>query len=350
MRLLHVYNQYALFTRGGGVERYIHQLCSLFAARGHAVTVAAATADEGFATPYRLVAARGFSLLREIHGAEVVHIHGPRMRYAAGAGLLALLMRKKLYYTLHCFYAAKTPLGRLLKWGWDHSVERLLLSRADGVIVLSDYWRRYLALHHLPTARVVIVPNGVSVAALVAEPSAAVKLAGSPAILSVSRLDPVKRVEDPIAALAQPGLEKAQLHIVGRGADQQRLEALAVQLGVAERVTFHGFQEDAAIAAMARGADMFVIASEEEGMPTTILEMLGRRVPVVASQIPGNLSLTNALGWDYTYPLADIPALAATITRAHRAEVSTVLLEKLTEQFDWPSLATRMLTLYEEKP
>lgn len=348
MRILHVYRSYQLFTHGGGVERYIHQLSTASAAQNHSVRVAARITDEGKDLPYQIVTADRRRLAQEIREADCIHIHGPRGIYTAFAGAVAWACGKPFFYTIHCFYRGKNAAQKLQKFFWDQIVERLLLLGAKRTIVLSDDWRNYLLKYALPTKRVSILPNGIDVAALRHENPPLLVLPGTPAILSVSRLDAVKRIDDVIRALAHPTMAAAHLHIVGRGEEESNLRALTIAEGVAGRVTFHGFQPDTKLAAMARAAQLFVIASAEEGMPTTILEMFARGLPVVASQIPGNLSLTRALDWDFTYPLGDIDALARCMERAfHEAKVPDTLIAKLTANFDWQPITRAMLTLYE---
>ena len=69
--------------------------------------------------------------------------------------------------------------------------------------------------------------------------------------------------------------------VSGDGVLRPRLEALADRLGIRDRVTFVGWQSDAAkvYAAM----DIFVMASTYEGGPTTVLEAMAMAKPVVAS-------------------------------------------------------------------
>ena len=347
-KILHAFKSYELFSKGGGVERYIDRLCLHSVAAGYEATVVARVAEPSPSGIYRTVSAPRLSALwREVAKADRVHIHGTRVGYAAIAGAFALLQRKKLFYTAHCFYEGKTPQQTLLKFVWDHTVERALFAWSNATILLSDYWREYARRRGLPVARAVVLPNGVDVAALEQEVVAPLSLAGAPAILSVCRLDPVKRVEDAIAALAQPTLTQAVLHVIGRGADEPRLRAVAAAQGVTERVVWHGFKTDAEIASMARAANVFVIASAEEGMPTTILEMLARRVPVVASDIPGNRSLLEPLHWPHLYPLGDVVQLAQAINAATGKAVPDEIGEALKQRFDWQVISAQLLHYYE---
>ena len=74
-----------------------------------------------------------------------------------------------------------------------------------------------------------------------AGPSA--EAAGRPAVLFVGRLDAEKNVHELLeATVALP--PEVRVELVGDGSERARLEALAARLGIAERVTFHGFVPD----------------------------------------------------------------------------------------------------------
>lgn len=345
MRLLHITRDYAPLSKGGGVERYIHQLALQQVASGHCVGVVAHSADVTQPLPYRVEVVPPTMLLQAIRAAEYMHLHGPRVPYVALAGLLGALSGRAFLYTAHCFYHGHTRVQRTAKWLWDQSIERLLMAKARQVIVLSDYWRTQVRSRGLARSKLAVVANGVDLAALTQETYTPMTLPGNPVMLSVSRLDPVKRLEDTIAVLAEPGFESARLHIVGTGAHEAALRACAAEWGVDARVQFHGFQPDATVAAMARAADVFVLASREEGMPTTVLEMLARGLPVVASDIPGNRALTDALGAPLLYPCGEVAALAEAVQRACATPLDPHLLGRL-QQFDWPHLARQMEGLY----
>ena len=75
--------------------------------------------------------------------------------------------------------------------------------------------------------------------------------------------------------------------IVGTGDDRPRLEAHAVALGVAERVVFTGFVDEAEKADHFRLADAYVMPSEGEGFGFVFLEALACGIPAVGSTTDG---------------------------------------------------------------
>ena len=63
----------------------------------------------------------------------------------------------------------------------------------------------------------------------------------------VSRLEPLKRADIVIRALAEPPARGVRLVVGGDGPERERLEALARELKVDSRVTFLGYVDDAAL-------------------------------------------------------------------------------------------------------
>jgi len=82
--------------------------------------------------------------------------------------------------------------------------------------------------------------------------------------------------------------------VVGEGPQRQRLQELARELGIAERVEFTGPVPQARLAEIYAAADLFVLASvilERSGkrdvIPNVLVEAMAMRVPVVATTISG---------------------------------------------------------------
>ncbi|MFO8058036.1 MAG: glycosyltransferase, partial [bacterium] len=81
----------------------------------------------------------------------------------------------------------------------------------------------------------------------------------------------------------------AQLFIAGEGKLKSSLERLARQKGVWDRVVFQGPVED--MPSFLGALDVFVLASTSEGRSNALAEALAMGLPVVATDIPGNVEL-----------------------------------------------------------
>jgi teichuronic acid biosynthesis glycosyltransferase TuaC len=162
---------------------------------------------------------------------------------------------------------------------------------AAAVVTVSDALRRALLALGVDAGRVVVLRNGVDTAFFRPEPRRearqAIGIALPPAgrlAISVGNLVPLKGHDLAIQACTSiPGLHLA---IVGRGALEARLKALACDLGT-DRVHFVPEVEQERLRSFYAAADLLILASEREGMPNVVLEALACGTPVVATAVGG---------------------------------------------------------------
>lgn len=343
VRVLFVSKEYQPLS--SGVARHIQGLTqALSADQSLALHLLAPTVDAENGS-LQIVQGGYRRLWSSVGDSDLVHVHGARTPFAACAALLAWLRRRPIVYTPHCYYDNGSALQRGLKRLWDLSVERTLMRIADSVVLLHDGWVDDLARRGLHPHEPLIVPNCIDEQRGASDVGGE-RLQGQPALLSIGRLDPIKRLDDVVTALAEPCMSEAVLHVIGRGDDRERLESLAQRLGVATRVRFHGWQDDAASNAMMAGCDVMVLASAREGMPTVVLEALLAGVPIACSDIDGNRSITQAVGWDALFALGDIPALASCVLATAKREVPQTVREAVRSGFTWGGQAPRLATRY----
>jgi len=116
-------------------------------------------------------------------------------------------------------------------------------------------------------------------------------------ILSVCRLQTSKRIDWILAALAgRHDLPDWELNVVGDGSDRARLVDLTQQLGLSDRVVFHGFLSDQDLDELYRKVHIFAMpARQGYGLPA--LEALYRRVAVVVSSDSGVVEILQDTPW-----------------------------------------------------
>jgi glycosyltransferase involved in cell wall biosynthesis len=104
-------------------------------------------------------------------------------------------------------------------------------------------------------------------------------------LITVSRLEPEKRIEDILYALA--GLKDAYpavgLMIVGSGSERGTLERLVHTLGIVERVRFLGARTDAR--GLMQSAQAYIQASAYEGYGITLIEAALARLPIITTDV-----------------------------------------------------------------
>ncbi|WP_461211558.1 glycosyltransferase [Desulfocurvus sp. DL9XJH121] len=106
-------------------------------------------------------------------------------------------------------------------------------------------------------------------------------------IAVTSQLNPDKGHADLLRALAELAARGRdfRLHVAGTGRDEAALKALAEELGLAERVTWHGFTSD--VNTVLDQADIFCLPSLSEGLPNTLLEAMARGLAPAARDVGG---------------------------------------------------------------
>ncbi len=195
------------------------------------------------------------------------------------------------------------------RWHWI--AQGLIHHAADMIVVPSaSVADAAAARSHIPRAKIQVIPNAIDPVSWI--------LRGPPGPDSierfrvgfVGRLDPVKRVEDLIGAMAILG-DDFQLDIHGDGPERARLEALAAPLG--DRVRFHGATADprGAMGAM----DAVVLCSQAEGFGLVLIEAMAAGVNVVASDVPGIRDVVDSQRTGLLVPAASPRSLADAIQR-----------------------------------
>lgn len=114
-------------------------------------------------------------------------------------------------------------------------------------------------------------------------------------VLTVGRMLEKKGIEYALRAVAEVvhrGIP-VEYDVVGDGPLRDRLEGLAGALGVASSVIFHGWQEQAAVAALMNDGDVLLAPSvtsadgDQEGIPVTLMEAMATGMLVISTHHSG---------------------------------------------------------------
>lgn len=164
-------------------------------------------------------------------------------------------------------------------------------------------------------------------------------------VLAVGTLKAVKDFPLLLQAFARLcKTENARLLILGEGEERQRLEALVKELGLEQAVSLPGFVADTA-AAYAH-ADLFVLSSTNEGLPTVIIEALEHGVPVVSTDCPSGPREILAGGqYGTLVPVADTEALASAMRQALAGQHDPEALKRRAQDFSVDKAADAYLDL-----
>ncbi len=358
-------------SREGGVEVVVTELARRMAALGHDVTCydrggsdvmtggAAAThervVDGVRVVPVKTIDKKGLAALSSSCFAarqaikdrpDVVHFH------AEGPCVPLPLVKRagiRTVATIHGLDWQRAKWGKLAS-AYIKMGERAAATKADGLIVLSrpaqDYFRETYG------REAVFIPNGVE--RKDPRPANEIKarwgLEEGSYVLYLGRLVPEKRAELLIEAYRALETRK-RLVIAGGGSDTSEYEeGLRRQASGDNRVLFTGFVDGGALAELYSNAYAYVLPSDVEGMPMSLLEAMAYGRCCVTSDIPECADVLAGRG--VTFPKGDAAGLAAALERVlgdpafarGRGEGASAYVQMA---YDWDSVVERTLTLYE---
>lgn len=171
----------------------------------------------------------------------------------------------------------------------------------SAVICVSESTKKFvIGVKGISPEKIWVIPNGISVSRLnLSESNDQTRILIEELnftdidqiVIGVGRLEPEKRFDIFIKAAKriQAFIPKIGFLIVGEGPERTKLESLSNELNLNEVVRFTGFRSD--VESLMSISDVFMLTSDYEGLPLTILEAMLMQVPVVASAVDGNLEL-----------------------------------------------------------
>src|SRR2546426_3426082 len=134
---------------------------------------------------------------------------------------------------------------------------------------------------------------------------------GAPVVLFCAKLQPWKRPQDALRALARAGLQGTHLVYAGEGPLRAKLQAEAESLGLARRVHFTGFANQSELPAIYRAANLLVLPSEYEPFGVVVNEaMLCGCAVAVSNRVGAGFDLVQPGQNGFVYPVGDVDALA----------------------------------------
>jgi glycosyltransferase involved in cell wall biosynthesis len=382
LRLLHIIPSYWPALRYGGPIRSVHGLAKALVAQGHRVRVLTTDIDGSgrldvptdrwveldgvevrycpVGVPRRITRAPAMAVVLSecLDEVDLVHLHGG-YQWSTWLGSRAcrnvarpyILSPRGLF--VRELIRQKSALAKRL---WLALVDRRVLGGAGAIHLTSEVEAAELRALGLDLAPLAIVPNGLDVPESLADPTEVeAAWAGIPRgrrLLHLGRINWKKGLDRLLHAM--PLLPQAVL--VAAGNDEEglrpRLEALARELGLADRVRFPGPVEGAGKWALLAGADLFVVPSLNENWGIAATEALAAGTPVVTTEGVGAAAFVREHGLgtvtDGT-PEALARAIAAWLARPpeERAAVGDRARRTVAEELSWRTVVQRMHGVYE---
>lgn len=355
-------------SREGGVEIVVGELATRMAAMGHDVTcfnrgghhVSGVDFDEKAMTEYKgvklkrvfTVDAKGlaavtssfFAAVKAAFGKfDVVHFHAE--------GPCAMLWIPKLFgkrcvATVHGLDHQRAKWGKFASF-YIFAGEKCAVKFADEIIVLSENTQKYFEDTY--SRKTVFIPNGVSKNAL--KPAEKITerfgLEKDGYILYLGRLVPEKGIHYLIEAFKEIDTDK-KLVIAG-GASDSTEYADELKKSACDNIIFTDFVKGGLLEELYSNAYIYVLPSDLEGMPLSLLEAMSYGNCCVTSDIHECKSVIGECG--VTFKMGDVGDLKEKLQRLLNdseavEKYKSVSSDYVCNRFNWDEVTRRTLELY----
>ena len=298
----------------GGPATYVPAIGTELVRRGHEVTVVTLSDrldHDDRSYPFRVLRIRRAifkplrfllslaAILREGRHIQVLYVNGLYLE----AVVANFFLRKPLVQKIVGDWAWERATNK--KWVKDNfeefqkrrygvkvellkALRSFCASRADTVIVPSQYLASAVTHWGVSETKTSVIYNAVELPSSI---SSAIPLSTRFKVVTVGRLVPWKQIDRLIEALSE--CDEAGLVIVGDGPERDRLEEIARDRQMADRVYFAGQRSKEETFALMTACDLFVLNSTYEGFPHVVLEAMCAGLPVVATTAGGTPELVS---------------------------------------------------------
>lgn len=356
----------------GGIEHYCQALYPRIVKRGHSVDLYARSS---------YVKKPWFSVY-EYQGVRIICLPSLPFRgldALTSSGLAALVAAFKSYDIVH-FHALGPSLfsfiPRLLssakiittcqgldwqrgKWGRISSGtillgERMAAKYGHNIIVVSQALQAYFQKTY--NLKSVYIPNGPGIYAQSDANFTFVRSLGLETgkyLLFLGRLVPEKRPDLLIEAFQR--LKQSDWKLVLAGGDSDTTDYIAELKQISQgnpKIIFAGELKGSRLSEMVRGAGMFILPSDLEGLPLAMLEAMREGIPVLASDIPPHRQLIaqdRGLLFNAGNILSCAKAIEQGINQPEKlASMATKAQKYVQTNYDWEKITTDNLLVYSQ--
>lgn len=243
-------------------------------------------------------------------------------------------------------------------WRFKNIVARLILSRADAVIALTDEMKSVMQSYCQKD--IYVIPNGVDLERFKQLPpknfirsQLGIGVRDDRIILFVGNLRQHKGVKYLIYAMEKvlKSCKEARLIIVGGDIGEKRnLEKIVKELELDPYVKFQGRVPNEEVPKFMAAADIFVMPSMFEGFSNAIIEAMASGLPIIATRAGGNASVIEDGVNGFLVETKNYEQLAEKILLLAESDVLRNEIsennKKKAEEYRWERIITRLEEVY----
>ncbi len=240
-------------------------------------------------------------LSKKIKEFDIVHTHNEH----SFAAMVAAYFRRRtdvpLILTCHGQLIFGSKLSDWIERQYNKTIGRKIFETVDHIITLSSSDRQYVSSFGIDTDKINVLPNAIDLEKLSElnsnfesrDHTAFIQtygLAGKKVIIFVGQVIQRKGIDYLLKSIPLVRMnteEDIHLVLVGDGDFLDKTKQLINTLKITDHVTLTGSLSGMELISAYKCADIFVLPSLSEGLPTSILEAMYFGLPVVATDLPG---------------------------------------------------------------
>ena len=288
-----------------------------------------------------------FELKKKLTGLnpDIVHLHSSK------AGLVGRIVTKILgapsIFTAHG-WSFTDGVSKKRRYIY-RLLERYIAKFSDKIITVSEYDRQLALTNRVGNPELITtIHNGMPNSEL---PTIPEKRTTKINLIMVARFDAQKNQTLLLKSLASIKDLPWELELVGDGPDFDEVKRFTALLGLDNCVHFSGACDD--VPTRLNNADIFLLISNWEGFPLTILEAMRSGLPVIASDVGGVSEAVSHQGTGFLIPRDDSDSLSDAIsTLVSSSELRETMGKagrlRFEQEFTFDTMLKKTLNLYQE--
>jgi glycosyltransferase involved in cell wall biosynthesis len=298
----------------GGVEQYVFNLSKYLVKQGHQVEVITSNSPIGLKNEKRNgiditrlkcygeflrnpITLDSLFLKKELNDFDIINIHNIYAFSSIFAGIKTDTLHTPLVLTHH----GKLKFGSFFKDTLVHfyegSIGKKIVSNIDCSIALTQTDADFLSNLGMKKERIRIIPNGIDTSVFENFHSVdttslreSFGLSNKFILLYVGEITHRKGIKYLIGAMAEIrnhiSHQDIALLVVGSGPELKNMQGLVKKMNLEKYISFKGRVPFSELVEFYQTANVFILPSISEGMPTAVLEALFFNLPVITTDIP----------------------------------------------------------------
>ncbi|MCI0660047.1 MAG: glycosyltransferase family 4 protein [Acidobacteria bacterium] len=299
----------------------------------------------------RWMASGAESLLRRLHSQcpiDLIDAH-----YVYPDGYAAIMLGRALNIPVS-ITARGTDIIHFPKLPLIRPKIRKALRSASGLIAVSSNLKKRMIALGIEAEKIAVIRNGIDRRIFFPCDRAEVRKKlnldpQSKIIVTVAGLVPRKGIARLIDAMALLNHDRLKLYVIGEGPERGRLESRIARLKLRERVFLPGACPQSKLVEWYSAADLFCLASYDEGCPNVVLEAIACGIPVLAIEAGGVADLIAKKSYGRVVSFTSVKDFAAEIRAALESNWNRSEIADYGRQRSWGNVADELIEYYRQR-